>query len=436
MAIIPQISLFRWQDDIDCLGDLERLKLVFDNLPDEELVRILEKERGNGRDDYPVRCMWNSVVAGVVFQHPTIASLIRELQRNVQLRYVCGFDHIDKVPSSYNYSRFLNLLLKHQTELDQIFQELVRELTEILPEFGQHLSMDSKSIPSYAKRPNKNNKPDGRRETDADLGVKTYHGVREDGTPWEKIVKCFGFKLHLIVDSTYELPVAYSVTKASTADVIEGHKLIEKLAEEQPEVIDACDYLCADKGYDDSKLINKLMDPAYGIKPVIDTRQLWKDEKERPLPGYQNIYYNERGEVFCYDAKNGERRTMSCDGYETSRHCLRKKCPVKSYGIKCPSFGRCPNQGGIRIPLSTDSRIFTAVDRSSYKWASEYALRTSVERVNSRLDVSFGFEVHTIRGEKKMTLCCGLSLITMLAMALGRARQNQEHLIRSLVRSG
>ena len=53
MAIIPQISLFRWQDDIDCLGDLERLKLVFDNLPDEELVRILEKERGNGRDDYP-----------------------------------------------------------------------------------------------------------------------------------------------------------------------------------------------------------------------------------------------------------------------------------------------------------------------------------------------------------------------------------------------
>jgi hypothetical protein len=40
------------------------------------------------------------------------------------------------------------------------------------------------------------------------------------------------------------------------------------------------------------------MDPAYGIKPVIDNRKLWKDEKERPLPGYQNIYYNERGEVF------------------------------------------------------------------------------------------------------------------------------------------
>ena len=75
--------------------------------------------------------MWNSVVAGVVFQHPTIASLIRELQRNVQLRYVCGFDPIDKVPSAHNDSRFLKWLLKHQTELDQIIKELVRELTEI-----------------------------------------------------------------------------------------------------------------------------------------------------------------------------------------------------------------------------------------------------------------------------------------------------------------
>jgi len=48
MAIIPQISLFRWQDDIDRLGDLERLKLVFDNLPDEERVRIQKNEETDG----------------------------------------------------------------------------------------------------------------------------------------------------------------------------------------------------------------------------------------------------------------------------------------------------------------------------------------------------------------------------------------------------
>ena len=42
--------------------------------------------------------------------------------------------------------------------------------------------------------------------------------------------------------------------------------------------------------------------------------------------------------------------------------------------------------------------------RSSYAWKREYKKRTSVERVNSRLDVSFGFERHFIRGLKKMKL--------------------------------
>ncbi|MBP8990236.1 MAG: hypothetical protein KBG64_08460 [Clostridia bacterium] len=43
--------------------------------------------------------------------------------------------------------------------------------------------MGSQSIPSFAKRQNKNSKPDGRRETDTELGVKPYQGVREEGTP-------------------------------------------------------------------------------------------------------------------------------------------------------------------------------------------------------------------------------------------------------------
>ena len=434
MAIIPQISLFRWEDDLESLGDLERLKLVFDHLPDEELVCALERDRGHGRDDYPVRCMWNCLLAAIVFQHPSVASLLRELRRNVQLRYLCGFDHIEKVPRAYNFSRFLARLLRHQAELDLMFQKQVRRVMLLLPRFGKRLAMDSKYIASFAGRKNKLKQPDGRRETDADLGMKKYHGVHEDGTTWEKVVKCFGFKLHLIVDATYELPVCYRVTAASASDVTEGHKLVDQLADEQPEMIGACKYLSADKGYDDSKLINKLMAPEFGIKPVIDTRQMWQDEKERPLPGHQDVYYNEKGEVACYD-KAGVKHTMSCDGYESSRNCLRKKCPVKAYGIKCPSYGQCPHQGGIRIPLSTNPRIFTAVDRCSYTFDREYDFRTSVERVNSRLDVSFGFEQHTIRGKKKMMMRSSLALIVMLTMAIGRIEQKQEDLIRSLVKS-
>jgi hypothetical protein len=66
MAIIPQKNIFSWEE-IEDLGDLDRLGLVLENLPDEELMRILENDRGKGRDDYPVRPLWNSILAGVVF---------------------------------------------------------------------------------------------------------------------------------------------------------------------------------------------------------------------------------------------------------------------------------------------------------------------------------------------------------------------------------
>jgi hypothetical protein len=73
MAIIPQQRLFGWEE-IEELGDLERLLLVIERMPDEELMRVLESERAKGRDDYPVRGVWNSVLAGVVFQHPSVES--------------------------------------------------------------------------------------------------------------------------------------------------------------------------------------------------------------------------------------------------------------------------------------------------------------------------------------------------------------------------
>lgn len=87
MAIIPQQSLFVWSE-IENLGDLERLRLVLEYMPDEDLMQKLESERGKGRDDYPVRAMWNSILAGVVYQHPSIESLWLESSRNRQLRFM------------------------------------------------------------------------------------------------------------------------------------------------------------------------------------------------------------------------------------------------------------------------------------------------------------------------------------------------------------
>jgi len=119
-------------------GDLERLVLVLETMPDEALVKAMERARFRGRNDYPIRAVWNSILAGLVYQHPTIASLRRELQRNAQLRQLCGFDlwkGLAAVPPDYVYSRFIKKLMNEYSHfVDEMFNELVEILTELLPD--------------------------------------------------------------------------------------------------------------------------------------------------------------------------------------------------------------------------------------------------------------------------------------------------------------
>lgn len=436
MAIIPQISLFKWEE-IEELGDLERLRLVIEYIPDESLMRKLEDERRNGRDDYPVRAVWNTVLAGVVFGHISIESLRRELSRNGQLRFMCGLYGVSNkaVPTEWVYTRFFKKLFAHEEEISKILEAMVEELRRLLPDFGKDLAIDSKAIQSLANRRTKNSKKDGRRDNDANWGRKEYRGIREDGTAWEKIVKWFGYKLHLIVDSNYELPIAYSVTKASEPDINEAHRMIDRLGEERPEILESCETLEADRGYDDGKLIKNLYDK-HAIKPIIDIRNMWRDpDATRQLGGYENAVYNYKGNVYCYCLDTGEKREMAVGGFEEDRRTLKKLCPAKQYGIECKCMGKCPIKQGLRIKLVENRRIFTPIDRASYKWKRYYDKRTSVERVNSRLDESFGFEKHYIRGKSKMKIRCGIALCVMLAMAVGRIKEKQADKMRSLVKS-
>lgn len=434
MAIIPQQRLFGWKE-IEQLGDLERLRLVLENMPDEELMQKLEKERGLGRNDYPVRGMWNAVLAGVVFQHPSMESLRRELSRNGQLRHMCG---VDKVPTSWAFSRFLGKLLSMEEEINAIFDQLVEKLSALLPDFGVNLAVDGKAIETHArprKKEEKNISYDGRRDTDADFGKKVYRGQREDGTLWEKVVTWFGYKLHLLVDADYELPVAFTVSKASASEAPQAHSLLDKVEKTHPEILHRCEHFMADRGYDDGKLITRLWDD-YAIKPVIDIRNAWKDGEETKLvAGLRNVVYDYCGTVYCYCPKTGIRRQMACGGFEKKRKALKYRCPAEHYGLTCQGKETCPVAKAVRIPLEEDRRVFTPVARSSYKWEKLYDKRTAVERVNARLDVFFGFENHFIRGLKKMTLRVGLALCVMLAMAVGRIKENQKDKMRSLVKA-
>ena len=116
---------------------------MLESLPDEELMCTLEKARGHGRDDFPIRAMWNMQIAKTIFGHDTQESIIHELNRNVQLRHMCGF-YGERVPQGYNVSRFLDLLAEYQDEVDAIFTKLTEILSENLDDFGKNTALDSK----------------------------------------------------------------------------------------------------------------------------------------------------------------------------------------------------------------------------------------------------------------------------------------------------
>ena len=116
----------------------------------------------------------------------SVDSLRRELLRNGELRDRCGFDPgkgAEAVASPWVYTRFLKLLFKFKDEIDGMFDRLVDEIKELVPDLGFSVAVDLKGVDS-AGRPTKEKKSDGRRERDVNWGKKTYHGQEDGGQGW------------------------------------------------------------------------------------------------------------------------------------------------------------------------------------------------------------------------------------------------------------
>ena len=216
---------------------------------------------------------------------------------------------------------------------------------------------------------------------------------------------------------------------------------MEDLKGRQPDCVEVAEDLSADKGYDSTKN-NKWLWDKCEIKPLIDIRSLWKLDETKLIDQEKadNVVYDEAGKVYCVSpAKEPEQRELAFDGFESYRECLKYRCPAAAYGSDCAGRKQC-GRGSygdygrvVRVKLETDRRIFTPIARSSYAWPRGYKRRSAVERVNSRLDGSFQFERHYIRGLNKMQFRVGLALIIMLALAVGHLKDGQIDKIRSLV---
>lgn len=115
---------------------------------------------------------------------------------------------------------------------------------------------------------------------------------------------------------------------------------------------------------------------------------------------------------------------------------LKYRCPAVLGKAKCPATSPCTASGYgyvLKLSIADDPRRHPPLPRETKKWARLYRLRTSAERVNSRLKEQLGLDHITLRGLAKVKVRAVLSLVVMLGAAVSMADRHRLEELRMLV---
>ncbi len=189
---------------------VQEIKAVLDELSehDDELLEALRGPRRRGRPGYDPVILWHCFVAYYFLGLPSVSELIRRLYDNPYIARTCGIGSPEEIPSQPTFSRFFAKLSERimRGRVNRIFQSLNRKFYRMLPGYGKSVAMDSTDIKAWSNGSH-------RVPTDKDAGWI----VKRDTNGRGKFT--WGYKLSLLVDTTYELPMAWRVTGGDTADI-------------------------------------------------------------------------------------------------------------------------------------------------------------------------------------------------------------------------
>jgi len=253
---------------------VKQLNAIFRSIPDADLLKALKAK--TGRPGYTVEVLWKTYIAMVVLGLPTFASLIRSLQNNPILAVACGITGADGIPTKFAYSRFMRKLSqpKHVVMVKNIMRSLTRSLYTTLPDFGKSVAIDSTDIKAWsngAKKPVSD--PDATWAAKLDTsGKKKFY---------------YGYKVHLLVDTQYELPIAANVTTGSASDVRIASRVLQQArftyGKFRP------DYVIADAGYSSDKL-RRLIRRQYRAEPIIKVNPAHKKALFPETEEWKSLY--------------------------------------------------------------------------------------------------------------------------------------------------
>ena len=366
------------------------LAASFQEIDAGALITHLEAHRYNGRHGYPVRAMWRAYLASFFLNLAHTNDLIRRLHGDQDLREGCGFT--GPLPHRRTFNRFIRTLSRHHELVEACSESVTRRLRERLPDLGREVAVDSTTVRTHSN-------PTRRRISDPEASwtAKLSSRAKGNGTEWH-----WGYKVHMVADANYGLPLAQITTTAKRNDSPELPRVMDKARAALPWLSPAA--AMADRGYDAASNHHYL--DRQGILPVIKIRQ----KAQNAL--YDGIY-----------TKDGIPTCMGLVPMEYVRSDTER-----GHLYRC-RLGGChlldSTRGGIRHcddevweDPRQNIRLFGVLRRDSKEWKALYSKRQTIERTFKSMKQSRRLERHCTRGLKMVRLHALMSALAYQTTAL------------------
>jgi hypothetical protein len=276
MKISITKPLFAW-DALEDSPSLRSLRVLLESLPNQELLESLRQARDKGRDDYPIEVLWGTLLLAIALRHVSIDACLEELHRNPALRLLVGIEEEDRVPGPDNMSRFLATLGEepHLKHLRRVFDTQVSRLGAVIADFGKDTAGDSTGLAGRAALSAKLCAAEIAQGLPQPSGGRKEY--KDDDGNITKVVECFGYKLHLLVDVKHEVALAYHITDTKAGDYDWIEDLVSQARQNLPP--DRLKTLAYEKAADDAGVHALLHEE--GITPVIQNRNFKLEEPEK-----------------------------------------------------------------------------------------------------------------------------------------------------------
>ena len=396
-----------------------RYEKLFDNLPELPSERT-RQDRGRP----PVSR--DALLKGLVYRNlrgiDKLVELEFELRNNPSIAEPLGLDPLKRPPSDERFSAFLRA---HPNGYFQSVREsLVHELINEGVISGTGIALDSCPIEAAVKENNlktsikdryeKHHLPSG--DKNARLGV-TIHFP----SPFKKEIHYFwGYRNHIINDLESELPIAEMTFEANKDEKKVGLSMLKNLHRDFSLPVKV---VAGDANFDVEGI----------LRYIIEEMKAEAMIPRNPRNAQNTPYTVKRDHVYCQaDLPMNRKGKMTVKGITY----LQYRCPLHWSKAFVGQYLLCPaghpkflQQKGCNVLIRISPSIREKVKYGTHRFKEVYTMRTSVERVFSRL-LSISMQKPTVRGFRAIRNHCTIAHITVLLVALTAHRLGYDDKIR------